>query len=111
MKKTLQKIKLTPQQQSLLSRLNNVMLIDYRRLAARIKGLSAIKNQQSQHTVGMEIEQDIQQAEYRLQQRKSAVKNPIVFPESLPVSQRKAEIQTLIAEHQVVIVAGETRIR
>lgn len=108
MKKTLQKIKLTPQQQSLLSRLNNVMLIDYRRLAARIKGLSAIKNQQSQHTVGMEIEQDIQQAEYRLQQRKSAVKNPIVFPESLPVSQRKAEIQTLIAEHQVVIVAGET---
>lgn len=108
MKKTLQKIKLTPQQQSLLSRLNNVMLIDYRRLAARIKGLSAIKNQQSQHEVGMEIEQDIQQAEYRLQQRKSAVKNPIVFPESLPVSQRKAEIQTLIAEHQVVIVAGET---
>lgn len=32
----------------------------------------------------------------------------IEFPESLPVSARRAEIARLIAEHQVVIVCGET---
>lgn len=32
----------------------------------------------------------------------------IVYPEELPVSTRREEIATAIAEHQVVIVAGET---
>ncbi|MFN6997427.1 MAG: hypothetical protein ACK4PH_24820, partial [Aquincola tertiaricarbonis] len=32
----------------------------------------------------------------------------IEFPESLPVSARREEIARLIAEHQVVIVCGET---
>ncbi|WP_309323180.1 DEAD/DEAH box helicase, partial [Actinomyces stomatis] len=32
----------------------------------------------------------------------------IVYPEELPVSARREEIATAIAEHQVVIVAGET---
>lgn len=84
------------------------MLVDSRRLAARIKGLSRIKNEQQQQTVAAEIDAQIQQAQFRLAQRKSAVKNPIVFPENLPVSQRKAEIQKLIAENQVVVIAGET---
>ncbi len=33
---------------------------------------------------------------------------PITFPESLPVSARRGEIARAIAEHQVVIVSGET---
>ena len=33
---------------------------------------------------------------------------PITFPESLPVSARRDEITRAIAEHQVVIVCGET---
>jgi len=46
--------------------------------------------------------------------RKSNIRNkepwstPIVFPENLPISQRKEEIATAIKEHQVVILAGET---
>lgn len=32
----------------------------------------------------------------------------IVYPESLPVSQRRQEIQALIEKHQVIIVCGET---
>lgn len=33
---------------------------------------------------------------------------PITFPESLPVSARREEIERALAEHQVVIVCGET---
>lgn len=33
---------------------------------------------------------------------------PITFPESLPVSARREEIERTLAEHQVVIVCGET---
>lgn len=33
---------------------------------------------------------------------------PVVYPEQLPVSARRAEIARAISEHQVVIVAGET---
>ena len=33
---------------------------------------------------------------------------PITFPESLPVSARREEIAQALAEHQVIIVCGET---
>ncbi|RID99046.1 ATP-dependent RNA helicase HrpA [Simplicispira hankyongi] len=33
---------------------------------------------------------------------------PITFPESLPVSGRRSEIEAALAEHQVIIVCGET---
>ena len=97
-----------PLQKSLLSQLDEVMIIDQRRLSARIKGIGHIKSEEGKNAVATEIQQQIQLAQARLQGRKSAVKNPIVFPDNLPVSQRKAEIQKLIAENQVVIVAGET---
>jgi ATP-dependent helicase HrpA len=47
----------------------------------------------------------------RESERKSAVRNPlppIVFPEDLPVSGRRAEIAKALVENQVVIVSGET---
>ena len=99
---------LTPLQQSLFSQLNDIILVDKRRLSARIHGIGKIKSQEAQQAVVDEIQQQIEQARLRVEQRKSAVQNPIVFPESLPVSQRKAEIQKLLSEHQVIVVAGET---
>ena len=99
---------LTPLQQSLFSQLNDIMLVDQRRLSARIHGIGKIKSQEAQQAVAAEIQLQIEQAQLRVENRKSAVKNPIVFPESLPVSQRKAEIQKLLSEHQVIVVAGET---
>lgn len=99
---------LTPLQQSLFSQLNDIMLVDQRRLSARIHGIGKIKSLEAQQAVADEIQQQIEQARLRVEQRKSAVQNPIVFPESLPVSQRKAEIQKLLSEHQVIVVAGET---
>ena len=99
---------LTPLQQSLFSQLNDIMLVDKRRLSARIHGIGKIKSQEAQQAVAAEIQLQIEQAQLRVENRKSAVQNPIVFPESLPVSQRKAEIQKLLSEHQVIVVAGET---
>ena len=99
---------LTPLQQSLFSQLNDIMLVDQRRLSARIHGIGKIKSQEAQQAVAAEIRQQIEQARLRVENRKTAVQNPIVFPESLPVSQRKAEIQKLLSEHQVIVVAGET---
>ncbi|VTU07694.1 ATP-dependent RNA helicase HrpA [Actinobacillus porcinus] len=98
---------LNPIQKQLLTQLTDVMNIDYRRLSARIKGIGNIKKAENQQAVAAEIQAQIQLAQARLAQRKSAVKN-IEFPENLPVSQRKAEIQKLIAENQVVVIAGET---
>ena len=108
MKNKTVKHELTPLQQSLFSQLNNIMLVDKRRLSARIHGIGKIKSQEAQQAVASEIEQQIEQARLRVENRKSAVQNPIVFPESLPVSQRKAEIKKLLSEHQVIVVAGET---
>ena len=108
MKNRTVKHELTPLQQSLFSQLNNIMLVDKRRLSARIHGIGKIKSQEAQHAVAEELEQQIEQARFRVEQRKSAVQNLIVFPKSLPVSQRKAEIEKLLSEHQVIVVAGET---
>ena len=99
---------LTPLQQSLFSQLHDIMLVDQRRLSARIHGIGKIKSLEAQQAAVDEIQQQIEQARLRVESRKSAVKKPIVFPESLPVSQRKAEIQKLLSEHQVIVVAGET---
>ena len=99
---------LSPLQQSLFSQLDDIMLMDKRRLSARIHGIGKIKSQEAQQAVANEIQQQIEQARLRVENRKRAVQNPIIFPESLPVSQRKAEIQKLLSEHQVIVVAGET---
>ena len=108
MKNSSVKHTLTPLQQSLFSQLNDIMLVDQRRLSARIRGIGKIKSQEAQQAIATEIQQQIEQARLRVEQRKSAVQNPIVFPESLPVSQRKVEIQKLLSEHQIIVVAGET---
>ena len=108
MKNKTVKHEFTPLQQSLFSQLIDIMLVDKRRLSARIHGIGKIKSQEAQQAVASEIEQQIEQARLRVESRKSAVQNPIVFPESLPVSQRKAEIEKLLSEHQVIVVAGET---
>ena len=108
MKNRTVKHELTPLQQSLFSQLIDIMLVDKRRLSTRIHGIGKIKSQEAQQAVAAEIQQQIEQARLRVESRKSAVQNPIVFPESLPVSQRKAEIEKLLSEHQVIVVAGET---
>ncbi|HEV2887701.1 MAG TPA: ATP-dependent RNA helicase HrpA [Jatrophihabitans sp.] len=50
---------------------------------------------------------DLERAEQRLRRRRAAVP-PISYPADLPVSQRRDDLLAAIAEHQVVVVAGET---
>src|SRR5690606_29715340 len=44
----------------------------------------------------------------RARARADVVLPPITYPEALPVSARREDIARAIAEHQVVIVSGET---
>ncbi|MFU2078315.1 ATP-dependent RNA helicase HrpA [Avibacterium endocarditidis] len=107
MKNTKRKQPFSPLQKALFAQLTEMMNVDFRHLKGRIKGLYQIKNPQTQEKVAAEIQLQIQQAQARLQQRKSAV-GKIEFPENLPVSQRKDEILKAIEQNQVVIIAGET---
>ncbi|BEK94642.1 ATP-dependent RNA helicase HrpA [Nocardia seriolae] len=54
-----------------------------------------------------DLEADIDAAQRRVETRRAAVPT-IRYPEQLPVSARRDDIAKAIAEHQVVIVAGET---
>ena len=54
-----------------------------------------------------DIAQDVVKAEEVVAARRAGVPE-ISYPQELPVSQRKDDIARAIAEHQVVIVAGET---
>ncbi|MFI2280074.1 ATP-dependent RNA helicase HrpA [Nocardia beijingensis] len=53
------------------------------------------------------VEAEITAAELRIEARRAAVPE-IRYPEQLPVTARREDIAAAIAEHQVVIVAGET---
>lgn len=75
------------------------------------KGLQKAKQRQKQ---GKPFDRDlaglietIESSRAEVQQRQQNLPN-IVYPESLPVSERKKEIIEAIKEHQVVIIAGET---
>ncbi|AWX13676.1 ATP-dependent RNA helicase HrpA [Mergibacter septicus] len=97
---------LSAQQQALVQQLEPLMLVDQRRIMARIRGLNVIKSEENRNAVIYEIEQAISSAKLKVEQRKTL--KQIDFPENLPVSQRKDEILKLIAAHQVVVIAGET---
>lgn len=73
------KRELNPIQQSLFSKLKDIMLVDQRRLSARIHGIGKIKSQEAQQAVAAEIQLQIEQAQLRVENRKSAVQNPIIF--------------------------------
>ena len=53
------------------------------------------------------LQQDLAASQAKVQQRGQACP-PISYPETLPVVQMREEIAAAIAEHQVVILAGET---
>ena len=95
-------------QKALIANLKELTNTDYRRLRARIHGISAIKKQEAKNNVIAEIEREILSAQAAFQARKAQYSNlEITYPD-LPVSARREEILKLIAENQVVVIAGET---
>ncbi|TWP49512.1 ATP-dependent RNA helicase HrpA [Lentzea tibetensis] len=88
-------------------RLPELMLRDQRRLGRRIDGARKVKDPMARRKIAEEIAGLIDEARLRLDLKRESV--PVIrYPEELPVSQNKGDIKELIANHQVVIVAGET---
>lgn len=56
----------------------------------------------------VEIDLDITQAVSHYQTRLRSLPNQIIYPNNLPVVEKKQEIYDAIKHHQVVIIAGET---
>ncbi|RMI42352.1 ATP-dependent RNA helicase HrpA [Streptomyces triticirhizae] len=92
---------------ALADRLPSLSLADELRFGRRLEGARRIRKPAARQAVLAEIAQAVDTAERRVERRRAAVP-AIVYPEQLPVSQKKDEILAAIRDHQVVIVAGET---
>ncbi|GAB3443730.1 ATP-dependent RNA helicase HrpA [Actinophytocola sediminis] len=91
----------------LRARLSEVTLRDERRLRRRLDSLGKLRDQTVRQERIAELAAEIDRAATRVERRRAAVPK-ITYPDELPISQRRDEIKKAIAEHQVVIVAGET---
>ncbi len=91
----------------LRARLPGLTLRDERRLAGRADRARSLRDAGARAQAVAGLAAEVAAAEQRVAARRAAVP-VIIYPAELPVSQRKAELAAAIAEHQVVIVAGET---
>jgi len=88
--------------------LTQCSILERSRLARRLSGLRHRLQQGKPIERGvLELEQKLAAAGQRLQQRQAALPQPH-FDDRLPINQRRSEIEQAIAEHQVVIICGET---
>ena len=92
---------------SLQAHLDDLMLSDKARFARRLHGAKKVKNTESRQAVFEQLAQEIETAAGKILLRKAACP-AIVYPENLPVSQKKQAILEAVRDHQVTIVAGET---
>jgi ATP-dependent helicase HrpA len=97
----------SPSLADLRKRLGELTLRDERRLRRRLDGLGKVRDQAVKRQRIAEIAAETDRAAARVARRRAAVPK-ITYPDELPISRRRADIAKAIAEHQVVIVAGET---
>ncbi len=91
----------------LRARLPELMLRDQRRLGRRADRTASLRDPEARARALAELEAEVAAAAGRVAARRSAV--PVIsYPPELPVSQHSSELAAAIAEHQVVIIAGET---
>lgn len=94
--------------QSLCKRLDSVMDRDVHRLRRHIRDLqSCLSNDQEIDKGLLKLQQAVEKSSLLRQQRQDAVPT-IEFPENLPIAAKREDIAKAIAEHQVVVIAGET---
>ena len=96
-----------PAAADLTARLADVTAVDERRLRGRLRSVRRISDDGKRDRVLADIDRQVRTAEARLARRLAAVP-PLKYPAELPVSDRVDDLAAAIAEHQVVIVAGET---
>ena len=83
------------------------MARDQDRLRRQLDRARGVKDRAAHQALLQEIADAVATAEQKIENRRAGVPVPR-YPAALPVSERKDEIARVIAEHQVVIVAGET---
>ena len=92
---------------ALSARLPGLMVRDQDRLRRQLERARGLQDRSAQKALVDEIAAAVEAAEQRITNRRAGVPVPR-YPATLPVSERKDEIARVLAEHQVVIVAGET---
>lgn len=90
----------------LQQQLDALMLRDRQRFARRLHGVKKVKNPDAQQAIYQEMAKEIEQAAGKVVLREAS-RPAIVYPENLPVSQKKQAILEAVRDHQVVIVAGK----
>ena len=91
----------------LSARLPELTARDQDRLRRQLERARGLKDRSARHAALVELAAAVEEAEQRVANRRAGVPTPR-YPAGLPVSERKDDIAAVIAEHQVVIVAGET---
>ncbi|MGH1562970.1 ATP-dependent RNA helicase HrpA [Mumia sp. DW29H23] len=91
----------------LRTRLREVTLRDERRLRRRLDRASSQRDAGRRAHELAELEKEVAAAERRVARRTASVP-ALEYPPELPVTERRDDIAAAIAEHQVVVVAGET---
>jgi ATP-dependent helicase HrpA len=93
---------------SLLSRLDQCLLSDRERLRKRLHGLRRRAAEAAPFDEGLaRVQAAIAASLAKAEARRATLPEP-AFPPELPVSERLAEIQALLRNHQVVVLCGET---
>ena len=91
---------------ALQQQLDGLMLRDKSRFARRLHGAKKVKNPESREAVLATLAQEISSAAAKVALREAA-RPAIVYPDNLPVSQKKQAILEAVRDNQVVIVAGD----
>jgi ATP-dependent helicase HrpA len=91
----------------LIAKLPTLTLRDEERLGRRLEGLRKLREPEKRERAQAGLAAEIEAAELRVANRRASVPTP-TYPESLPVSARRADILEAIRDNQVVIIAGET---
>jgi len=88
-----------------LARLDGAMVAD----RARLRGLldRALRRGEVDQRAFEEFEGELARS-VSLRERRAASVPVVVFPDELPIAQRREEIEKAIRDHQVVVVCGET---
>jgi ATP-dependent helicase HrpA len=87
--------------------LNDVTTKDHFRLSRQFSTLKKTPAEQKDNAAWDKLTAQIENSHARVEQRRAAL--PVVtFPAELPISEKRELIAETIAQHQVVVLAGET---
>lgn len=91
----------------LRARIGDLGDADAHRLRRRVEGARRIGDDAKRAGTLAKIAVDVTAAEQRLARRRAAVP-AVTYPSELPITERVDDIKAALADHQVVVVAGET---